>query len=363
MEIRTEKGRREINIPIEERLGDISDQDFSEDYDKIIVTVSKTTLKRYESPKFRIDEILQDFADKIFDLDSIDKAILGIIAKNGSLNEIEITKNAWERNKDHTRDKIRYRLYMKSKSLLSLGFISQEEGAKIGNIKSKSVKIYKLTFKGLMASLSSCKFDEIYLIQNFRQLLQKWFSADYISEFSLNFMKYHLALFMLRKYLEGSKLTESKDITSNIYAMNKGDPLIYPSHPLKIDDENLNEIAIDVRVGFHVHSAVIDFALEKIDEKASAESKNHGDEDISFVEIPSEGHHVRFLRKNLEYWYEFVEKLQNKDDNLKLVDHIENSGLEIDHYAVNVIARRILKEHKIHPNFPLSDVRSVIYSI
>jgi len=357
----------DIFIPIEERLEDIPESTlgWNKDYDGQLLRVSKTTLERYDSPVYDIDKILSSFSKSLFELDPLERTILGIIGKEGSVNENTIVQKAFKKNADYSRDKVRYRLnHPKSpKILLKLSFISKVKGKQIGNLK-KNENMYSLTFKGLIASLAMNKFEGNYMVKKFKDLISKWINTHNIPDFSIQFMKYHLALFMLKHVMEGSKLTGLKNIEPMFFTMNQGDPLISNSFPQKIETTKAYEMAIDVRSRFHVYSQVIRFALSKVVDDGFTKKKEipldkHGD--VQIVEFPSESNFAfHILPEYLRNWYDNIERIQHEDlDNFnpyltpEEFEPINQKGLRIDHFATNILAKRILKRQGIHPNFSL----------
>lgn len=365
--ITPKKRKSEIIIPTIERLEDIpeSQADFTDD--GYAIRVSKTVLERYSSPQYDIDKTLVGFSESLFELDKLEAKILGIIAEYGALNEDAISQKMFKINADYSRDKIRYKLNhpKNSKTLLKLSFIIQENGNKIGNIKNKSEKFYRLTFKGLMASLSAKKFENNYLVKNFKNFITKWADQYNVPEFSIIFMKYHLALFMLKNILDGSVLTRSKNIEHNFFTMNEGDPLLGSSFPQKIMDKELNDKATDIRVGFHLYSQVLRFSISEIVRQGQKKAKHHSHKDFSIIEFPPETNYAMNILPNfIKNWYDNIERLQYEnvekfnpyDLPYEQEDEMYNrSGLSIDTFSVNILAKRILKKHNIHPNFPLNE--------
>jgi hypothetical protein len=365
--ITPKKRKSEIIIPTIERLENIPESKCDYTDDGLLVRVSKTVLERYSSPRFDIDKILTEFSESLFELDKLEAKILGIIAEHGALNENILSSKMFKINADYTRDKIRYKLNhpKNSKTLLRLGFITQESGNKIGNIKNKYEKIYRLTFKGLMASLSTKKFENNYLVKNFKSFITKWADQYNVPEFSIIFMKYHLALFMLKNILDGSILTGLKNIESNFFTMNEGAPLLGSSFPQKITDKELNEKTTDIRVGFHLYSQVLRFSISEIVRQGQKKARHHGHKDFSIIEFPSEVNYAMNILPNfIKNWYDSIERLQyeniEKFNPYTLPYDQENemydeTGLIIDSFSVNILAKRILKKHGIHPNFPLNE--------
>jgi len=371
---RRKKRLKKIIIPIEERVEDIPESTLELTDEGELLKVSKTTLERYSSPKYEIDKILASFSKSLFDLDSIEQAILGIIAKEGSLSEDEIVRIAFKRNANHTRDKIRYRLkhHRNTETLATLGFVAVKTGKKIGNIKNKKEQVYNLTFKGLIGSLCLTKFEDNYMVKKFKDSISKFVNRYNLPEFSIQFMKYHLAMFMLKNVLDGSKLTSLKNLEADMYAMSTGDPFLGTAFPQKIENEKLSEIIIDIRAWFHVYSQVLKKCIEKIGDEGWQKAKYHGNKnDVRFVELPSETNYTSWvLPQYVQNWYDRIERIQFKDlekfepHELPYEDEEEmlnRTGLTIDHYAVNIIAKRLLKGQGIHPNFSLVEGTEFIF--
>ncbi len=366
------KRKSEISIPITERLEDISESQVNYTDDGLLIRVSNTILERYSSPKYDIDKILAGFSESLFELDKLESKILGMISEYGALNQKTLSSKMFKINAEYSRDKIRYKLNhpKNSKTLLKLGFIIQESGNKIGNIKNKSEKFYRLTFKGLMASLSSKNFENNYLVKNFKNFITKWADQYNVPEFSIIFMKYHLSLFMLKNILDSSVLTGLKNIEYNFFTMNEGDPLLESSFPQKIVDKELNDKATDIRVGFHLYSQVLMFSISEIIRQGQKKAKYHDHKDFGIVEFPPEVNYANnILPDFIKNWYDVIERLQYKKVtefnpyDLSYEQEYEmynRSGLSIDIFSVNILAKKILKKHNIHPNFP-SNITSNLF--
>jgi len=140
--------------------------------------------------------------------------------------------------------------------------------------------------------------------------------------------------------------------------------LLAPVFHKKIESIKAYEIAIDVRVLFHVYSQVIRFTLSKVIDDGFIKKKETTLDrrgDVQMVEFPPESNYAfRILPDYLRNWFDNIERIQHVNlDNFnphiipEEFEPINQDGLRIDHFATNILAKRILKKHGIHPNFSL----------
>ena len=116
-----------------------------------------------------MDGILKTLSDFTFDIDKESKVILGIIAKHGPVTETKIA-SLGRRRIILTRDIIRRRLVFTD---LSSDFLTVKKGKKIGNLKGKREKFYRLSFKGFLASLRETPIQENFWIKNYIKMIEK----------------------------------------------------------------------------------------------------------------------------------------------------------------------------------------------
>ncbi len=164
-----------------------------------------------------LDKSLKQLSDYVFDIDDESKIILGLIAKNGLSTETKITSLG--KNRIHlTRDKIRRRLLVTD---LSNGFVSSKKGKKI-NLINKRKKIFSLTFKGILASLSETHLSDNYWIKNYISNIEQ-ITNKTIAELFLQNMYHCIILhFLLNVNTKGSLThyeASQKDVKNNYYSM------------------------------------------------------------------------------------------------------------------------------------------------
>lgn len=358
---------KKITIPLKVQIGDVKKTKFDLTDDGYSGTISRTTLDRYSKPMFDIDDIIVEFSESLFDIDKESKIILGVLAKNGSLNEDQITDLGFKRSHIITRDIVRYRISNEksAKSILKKGFIIQKDGDKIGNIKNKVEKIYHLTFKGLIASLAEIAFEENYLVRKYKELISSWVKSNNIPEFAIKLIKYNLALFMIKNVIEGSKLTDLNNIEANLYSFNDGDLLASPIYPVQVS-KKYEEMLLDIRVWFYICDKVFHAASVKLarDRPLVNDDENA---DVSMLYYPDKesAMNSQILVNYIKNWHDHIERVQFEDLEKFNPYYMpeeweqERQGDEVDISAANIIAKRILKEHKIHPNFSLTDITCI----
>lgn len=148
--------------------------------------ISKDTLKF-------LDDELNELSKICFGIDRESRVILGILAKHGPLSQTKIA-SLGKRRMILSRDIIKYRI---SKSDLSGkdDFLSVKKGRKIGNLK-KVEKVYSLTFKGILASLSEINLSENFWITNYMNVINE-ISDETTTEEFLHHIYHHIILFLI----------------------------------------------------------------------------------------------------------------------------------------------------------------------
>ncbi|CUR52822.1 protein of unknown function [Nitrosotalea devaniterrae] len=144
-----------------------------------------------------IDQILGDYSRRLFSgLKDEEYNILKWLAKNGAQSLSEIN--------EFRRWSVKRHLYG-SKRIFSL--IDQEY---VRIIVINKRKKYDLTMKGLLAVLAVTHFEDIHLIQTYRKSLQRKIKKIKLVKWSLDFIKYEIALVMNYNYLQGLDWTRFK---------------------------------------------------------------------------------------------------------------------------------------------------------
>lgn len=151
-----------------------------------------------------LDDELNELAKICFDIDRESRAILGILAKYGPLSQTRIT-SLGKRRTILSRDIIRYRI---SKTDLSGkdDFLTVKKGKKIGNLK-KVEKLYSLTFKGILASLSEVILSENFWIKNYVNILTE-ISDDITAKEFFHHIYHHIILFLIFHSKQEGMLTK-----------------------------------------------------------------------------------------------------------------------------------------------------------
>jgi len=160
-------------------------------------THSKSTdIRSIINDGFDDDVILSNCSNALFSLDDESKIVLEILAKNGPLSEYKIGKI--DNNYNISRDSIRRRIEG-TKSFPSLRdqdfiqIISTEK-----HRTGKVIKKYGLTFKGLLSTLNSVKFEDNYLSKKYFSEIEKLVESDQnFIDLSFFYVKSHLVLILL----------------------------------------------------------------------------------------------------------------------------------------------------------------------
>ena len=158
--------------------------------------------------EINLDEVLSKKSEALFEIDDSSRQILSLIAKNGPMT---IYKMAEERG--ISRPKIYRR--MKGEGgyigLLDHDYLEIEREEAFPRIKGLTKKLYGLTCKGMVASLSNIKFEEVYLCKEFLQDIHQRSERKEFSEIIKNYLKAELAWWLQLHQENGLSLTNVKD--------------------------------------------------------------------------------------------------------------------------------------------------------
>ena len=159
-----------------------------------------------------MDGILKTLSDFTFDIDKESKVILGIIAKHGPVTETKIA-SLGRRRIILTRDIIRRRLVFTD---LSSDFLTVKKGKKIGNLKGKREKFYRLSFKGFLASLRETPIQENFWIKNYIKMIEK-ISDDITANALLYHIYFSIGSFLILHSNKKGLLTQYNNPENEFY--------------------------------------------------------------------------------------------------------------------------------------------------
>lgn len=159
-----------------------------------------------------MDGILKTLSDFTFDIDKESKVILGIIAKHGPVTETKIA-SLGRRRIILTRDIIRRRLVFTD---LSSDFLTVKKGKKIGNLKGKREKFYRLSFKGFLASLRETSIQENFWIKNYIKMIEK-ISEDITANALLYHIYFSIGSFLILHSNKKGLLTQYNNPENEFY--------------------------------------------------------------------------------------------------------------------------------------------------
>lgn len=160
-----------------------------------------------------LDSKLRDLSKVCFDLDRESRLILEIIAKNGPVSETKIASSK-KRTTNFSRDVVRYRL-LKSNLSGKNDYLSRKNGKRIGNLQ-KVEKLYSLTFKGLLASLSVVPLRENFWMKSYMNMINK-ITDDITSKEFLNHIYTHVVLFLILHTKKDGMLTHYQNPETDFY--------------------------------------------------------------------------------------------------------------------------------------------------
>jgi len=232
-------------------------------------THSKSTdIRSIINDGFDDDEILSNCSNALFSLDDESKIVLEILAKNGPLSEYKIGKI--DNNYNISRDSIRRRIEG-TKSFPSLRdqdfiqIISTEK-----HRTGKVIKKYGLTFKGLLSTLNSVKFEDNYLSKKYFSEIEKLVESDQnFIDLSFFYVKSHLVLILLWSKLNNLNFLLNSHI-SNFFLEER------TNYYLKIGLlDNIDDDELETYTQAGIRYFVLKHAMFSMVKKLSADSVSH----------------------------------------------------------------------------------------
>lgn len=170
----------------------------------------------HENSKYTLDFLdteLKKLSKICFNIDRESRAILGIIAKHGPSSETRIT-GLGKRRIILSREIVRYRI-LKSDLSGNDNFLLMKKGKKIGNLQ-KIEKLYSLTFKGILASLSEVSLRENFWIKHYMNMITD--ISDEITAQEFLFHIYcHIVVFLIFNSKKEGMLTNYKNPETDFY--------------------------------------------------------------------------------------------------------------------------------------------------
>jgi len=155
-----------------------------------------------------IDRILRGACKSVFDLDDISFTILEKLAENGNSNINQIAEKGIS-----DRFAVSRRIYGKRSkiNLLENDFVRIVETRDFKNT-NKEEKIFSLTLKGILASLSGVKFENIKGVSNYyNELKERAENIPNLIEIAILYAKFHIALELLWTKMNKLHYTETGD--------------------------------------------------------------------------------------------------------------------------------------------------------
>ena len=234
------------------------------------------------------------FSKKLFDIDKESRIILGVIAKHGPVVENKITNLGFKKSHQITREKVRYRLL---KSDLSSGYVIKKRGKRHRNIKNafgKNQEIiekpYHLTFKGMVASLAETKFEENYMIKNYKKLF-KHVDLKIYANLVIQLMKYALGVYMAYAIINGRKFSDLQHLAFDYERNFELNILRFANvDNVAINDEKIEKITYEIRMRYFL----INTMLSNIDRP--------------FIKKDNKFIHSTWIL--IDRWHQIIEKIQ-----------------------------------------------------
>lgn len=291
--------------------------------------ISKHTLRSQIDKGFKINAALARFSREVFCLDEQSKAILGIISTSGKLNEYEIADQAYKRSHSYTRDVIRYALNHKKNqnNLLNLEFVTARSGKYIKNIK-KNERVYSLTLKGFVASLSATPFENSYMVKNYGKFLKHvYHPMPQLDEFALIAIKYNLAMFLFDQGSNGLVFEKNKKFQEKLSVFSYTNPYrFWDTRQYTPDESNqMTQLRNEIQKRYTMMGLLLYRVMDY--------ERYRADANVAFV----------------KFWYDHFEEISNQPDldwkSLSLFDPLSDRGSLPDFFKEVVPeADRILRD-------------------
>lgn len=149
------------------------------------------------------NSVIKNDCCEVFSLDKYNYNILGEFANRGEMNRNQI-------NYAELSDR---QISRRVDSLYNRNFIRIVRSEPYRNIKGKTVKIFGLTMKGLLASLKKTNVEDNYIIKNYLEQ----FKDEKLEELELNYIKNFLVYFFAYNRIRGILLDRIKNIGAWFY--------------------------------------------------------------------------------------------------------------------------------------------------
>jgi len=276
-----------------------------------------------EESKFTLDfmdEQLSQLSHNAFEIDDESKIILGIIAKNGPVNETEITKLG-RRRVSLSREIIRRRLLITD---LTDNYVEVSKGKKIRNLK-KTEKIYSLSFKGLLASLKNTSLQDNFWIKNYIKFIES-ITEKRTAEIFLQHIYIHIISFLILYSNKYGMLTKYQNIEESFYGNYSGfdnEGFLSPTLVRGIPTQ-LRELFIFSYRQFYVSSEIIGYLVKKFMTYFNSLKMKNEEKDLKFEEI---------LDKIFRRWmWQIFSIVNNKSNNIleSIIDYDDYEEETID---------------------------------
>lgn len=232
-----------------------------------------------------IDVQLRNLSKIAFEIDDESRAILEIMARNGPVTETRITRLG-KRRTILTRDVIRRRLLVKD---LSTDFVSVEKGKRIRNLKKRE-KIFSLTFKGLLASLSEVPLQENFWIKNYLMMIESM-NDNMTAKIFLNHIYYLVVAFFILHSNRKGLLTQFKnpeeEFYDNYYAEGSLSVLLLKEQIKGIPDEYKDLFAYCV-IQFFVSAEILGTLLINTLQRRHLGAEFENADDVQLFEVIDE---------------------------------------------------------------------------
>jgi len=226
---------------------------------------------------FDLDHAMKKCSGFLFELNEGSLNILTILAENGPLTEYTIGRIGKDKNLDLDRDSVRRRI-LGSPTIMSL---EEEEFLWVWDQqdfrKGITKKLYNLTLKGIATSLAKEKFEKIFAVKQFYDLISSMTKNEFfVADLSIHLIKYRLATIMSWYYANGFKLTTLHGF-EELFKKNFTEHLIYSSIPNLMakqnDVENFYKVGFRLFVLQHVVKSILSRLAEN--KKSALYSSEH----------------------------------------------------------------------------------------
>ena len=253
---------------------------------------------------FDIDSELAVLSHKVFSLDEDSEKILGVLGRNGECNENAISKLCKSKPNRHAVMRKVIGIEHPERSLKNLGYLIHTRG--MIHRTGTQENLLSLTLKGLVASLSKTKFDDNYIVKEFRKFLNDKFGNEInVVDLTLELIKCHIAMFLIWHRLLPANLKEQQNTTKYFLQWIEHNPIMDINYEGTATDEDLDDIFSEIRIRFFTLQSILVSVLRQ---SKMSKKLYYWYDSRDFTNVAS----VNFYEV-IRYWPHYLDKIHFED--------------------------------------------------